>query len=94
MKYEVELTKHEAKTVEVFAGTPEEAAKMAQGDGFRAESVTELIADDECGESFEVVGGCEACGVTLFDPDYRSDMEGVTFCVKCFDELVAAESAA
>ena len=94
MKYAVELSRHETRTTEVFAETPQDAAKLAMKDGFRAESVTELVGDDECGESFEVVGGCEGCGVPLVDTEYRSDAEGVTFCVKCFGELVADESAA
>ena len=44
------------------------------------------------GVSWEVNGRCEACSVVLLDSDYRVDHEGIQFCVKCFDELVAAET--
>jgi hypothetical protein len=95
MRYEVELKRVEVKSVEVFASSPEEAARLAIESqcGFKAEYVTERISEDEDGDCHEVVGHCEACSKSLLDDNYRSDCEGVEFCVKCFDEWVAAESA-
>ena len=92
MRYEVELKRVKTKTVEVFAGSPQEAVKLAAKDGFKAEYVTERISEDNDGESYEVTGCCEACSNPLLDDDHKSDADGVQFCEQCFDELVAAEA--
>lgn len=86
MKYEVELTKHEIRRVQVFAESPELALQAAsQGNaGFRAEAATELLDEDELGKTFVLVGGCECCGRNFYDGDkYVTTTDGIDLCRSC-----------
>lgn len=86
MKYEIHLTKSEAKTIEVFAENPRAALKLAREayPDFNAHNATELIGEDEVGESFEVIGGCESCEQLIFDGEPSIvDEEGIRFCSGC-----------
>lgn len=79
MRYVVDFSRSESKEVAVFADSPHEAYRLAvaeAGPGWRADNVIENPNENEFGESFIPVGGCEACGKVFFDGDrFESDGE-------------------
>ncbi len=73
MLYEVLLTRKIAKTIQLEAASPQEAARLAEGldYSFQATSVEEMVPDEEgSGTWFEVAGKCTGCGATLLDDKY------------------------
>jgi len=89
--YEVELVRHDARTIKVNAESPETAVLAAEAFHpvkFRATAVTEVTDDDAVGDSFEVTGRCEACSKVVFDEGSFLTPDSVEICFDCFHGLV------
>ncbi len=98
MKYVIDLHRKESRTVEAFANTPAEAVKQIQASnpGFKVDTVTEMIDENEAGESFEVAEVCEMCDTPIFDGEpYHTDPDGICICESCasMDLTSPAQSA-
>jgi hypothetical protein len=86
MKFEVEMTRHEARTVQVFAEDRDAAVKLARASapGFRAESATVVTEDGEDdGPCHSVNTGCEACGRIIWEGDDYQAGEDADLCATC-----------
>ena len=73
----------------VYAPNPHGAvdAFKAMNPGFDAVTVEACPIEGD-GTFLNVVGKCEACGITIFDRDIsREDEDGVRVCGRCFDGL-------
>ncbi len=89
MKYEIEITKLERKTVTIVAQNPSDAIKSAMEAhrGFQASAATEVVATGE-GKVWTVNTACESCDKTIFFGE-RSVMtsDDVELCGPCYDAL-------
>lgn len=94
MKFEVEMTRQEARTVQVFAEDRDAAVKLAResAPGFRVESATVVTEDGEdsgpcysvnTGPCYSVNTGCEACGRIIWDGDDYHAGEDADLCATC-----------
>lgn len=96
MKYEIELTKSESKTIRVFAENRDQALEIARKDnpGFDAEYVSELLDEDLVGETHVVLGACESCEKIIWDGEnYGEDEDGVRTCENCIEPFVRKETS-
>lgn len=83
MKFTIDLVRVERKTMTLYADSPQDAVKLAQHDGFAAESVHVMGVGDRRLEFLEVAGTCEACGDPVFYPKFVETEDGVKLCLKC-----------
>ena len=95
MKYLVHLSRHEIKTVPIFAESPHDAVKMAREShpGFVADELCELAEDpDEPGEEIQgdvlaLEGNCESCGKPIITGDafyqWSCGDDSVKTCFEC-----------
>ena len=85
MKFSVDLTRHDAKTVEVFAVDRDVAARLAADSypGFHVESATELPEPGVEGGSWSVIGSCEGCGTRIWEHDTYAATEDAQVCAAC-----------
>jgi hypothetical protein len=86
MKFSIDLSRHETKTVEVFADDRDQAVQRVREaqPGFGVEGLTELGDGDEPGAEHVPIGQCEACSAVIWQGEsYATDEEGVAVCHRC-----------
>lgn len=89
MKYDVDLSRHESRTVQVEAANRDEAYSLAkqQAPEFRVEGAAEVTGDDDQPGAEHVVNTqCSACGRVIWEGDDYVPGEEDDLCVVCGDD--------
>lgn len=98
MKYSIDLTRHESRTVEVFAADRDQALRLAEdaNHGFTVEGVLELLDEGTTGAEHIPASRCEACRRVIWSGQQCAHGEDADLCMECFGaaQHAASEGAA
>lgn len=85
MKYSIDLSRHETRSVEVFADSPEEALRRAEdaNHGFRVEGLVELLDEGVTGTEHTPASRCEACRRVIWVGQQCVHSEDADLCMEC-----------
>lgn len=93
MNYSIELTRHESRTVEVFAENRDQALRLAEesNHGFQVDGVVELLEDGVTGAEHIPASRCEACRRVIWVGEkFVNAGEDADLCVACAESAPAA----
>lgn len=92
MKYSIELTRHESRTVEVFAENRDQALRLAEesNHGFQVDGVVELLDEGVTGAEHIPASRCEACRRVIWTGEPCAHSEDVDVCMACAESAPVA----